>query len=388
MAFALLLTLLWQGTAYAEVRGGWNGFISQGWVLSDHNGFYGDSDGTRGSFDYRELGLNGFLEVTPQLKLNAQILSRVAGKSSDGDPVIDYMFADWSLLQRPDQQAGVRIGRNKNAFGLFNETRDIAFTRPGIIMPQSIYFDQLRELLLSSDGLGFYYRKAAAYGNWLVDAQYGQLQAEEPTESIFMGGSKTGGFSDSRAAVGRLLFEPRGGRWRLGFTGINANFPFSPGPGDHPLYTEGDVGIWLAILSAQYNLELWSFTVEAARGETHWKELGPLVPDRSTLEGIYLQVDHRLSTQWQLTLRYDYQALSPTTSSGENFNALYGLPGHIGYAKDLTAGLRYQPNSRWDLSTELHHINGTVWLSREENPNPAELKQHWNLLMFQAAYRF
>lgn len=374
----LLLTLLAQHQAAAEMRGSWNGFISQGWILSDHNNFYGDSDGTRGSFDYRELGLNAVLQATPQLKLNAQLLSRWAGATSSGEADVDYLFADWSLQQQLDQQAGVRFGRIKNAYGFFNETRDIAFTRPGITMPQSIYFDQAREPLLASDGIALYYRKATNLGQWLVDLQYGKLQAGDSTEAIFMGRPRDGSFSGSQARLARIIFEPSGAHWRFGLTGFDAELPFSP----------GEISLLITIVSAQYNLEYWSFTTEALQGKTRWQDLGPGFAEEKTMRSFYLQLDHRLGNQWQVMLRFDRQKLDKDDPQGEAFNRQTGQPGHLQFARDWTLGLRYQPNRHLDFSAELHRIEGSSWLFKQDNPAPNTLVKNWKMLMLQAAYRF
>ncbi len=384
----LLLPLLWHGALAAEPQAGWNGFISQGWVLSDHNNFYGDSDGTWGSFEYRELGLNGFIDITPQFKLNGQLLSRRAGATSDGDPVIDYLFADWSPLQQQNQQAGVRLGRIKNAFGFFNETRDVAFTRPSISMPQSIYFEQVRELLLSSDGIALYYRNPTEQGQWLVDVQYGELQTGDSTEAVLMGSSWVGNFDNSKLRLARVIFEPRGGRWRFGLTGLDARLPFTPGSGDPATLTAGEIQVQMAIVSAQYNLEYWSFTGEALQATTRWKELGPLFEASKTMRSFYLQLDHRFNERWQLMFRYDRQQLDINDLQGNDFNLKTGLPGHQQFARDLILGLRYQPRPQWDLRAELHRVDGTSWLFKQDNPDPSALKQRWNLLMLQAAYRF
>ncbi|MEH6825238.1 MAG: hypothetical protein V7629_15125 [Motiliproteus sp.] len=377
LGFALLL-LLGHGKLSAAPLGGWNGFISQGWVLSDHNNFYGDSSDSHGSFDYRELGLNGFIQLNPQFKLNGQMLSRRAGGSSDGEPEIDYLFADWSPLQQADQQAGIRVGRIKNPLGFYNATRDIAFTRPGVIMPQSIYFDQVRELQLSSDGVALYYRKPSRFGDLFVDIQQGQLQTGDETEALFLGEPRASDFSDSRVRLVRIMVEPRNQPWRFGLTGTEANFPFGP----------GEVDLSMVIFSAQYNLELWSFTTEMMQANIDWTRLGPLLPDKSRLKAIYLQADYRVNPKWQMMARIDHLDLDAVDHNGAGFNLKMGFPGYLSYAKDWTLGLRYQPSASWDLKTELHRIEGAAWLSRQDNPNPFTIKRHWNMLLFQAAYRF
>jgi hypothetical protein len=47
----------------------------------------------------------------------------------------------------------MRVGRIKTAYGLYNTTRDVPFTRPSIVLPQSIYFERTRNLTVSADGV-------------------------------------------------------------------------------------------------------------------------------------------------------------------------------------------------------------------------------------------
>ncbi|WP_421861925.1 TonB-dependent receptor domain-containing protein [Motiliproteus sp.] len=379
-----LLLLSLPNTARAEFRWDVGGFLSQGWVTSDHNSFYGDSSGSGGTFDFRELGVNGFIQLDPRLKLSGQLLSRRAGKISDGDPQVDYLFADIFAVQQLQRQAGVRVGRIKNALGFFNETRDMAFTRPGLILPQSIYFDQVRELQHSSDGVALYYRQGNSLGEWQLDLQYGRLQTGENTEALFLGGVMNGEFGNSMLALARLQFEPQASRWRMGLTRAHLDLPFNPAAGD-PL-TKGELDVEMTVLSLQHNRERLSFTAEAMLVDTRWKNLG-ILPDHKTLQAYYLQVDYRFTDQWQAMVRYDDLVLDKDDRDGVAFNMLTGRPAHLQFAQDWSLGLRYQPSQNWDLRAEVHRVDGTAWLSKKDNPD-AELRRRWNMLLVQAAYRF
>ena len=65
----------------------------------------------------------------------------------------------------------------KNPFGLYNEARDVIWTRPSVLLPQSIYFDSLalREIELASDG-GILYGRFA-FGDHAFSAE---LVASDP----------------------------------------------------------------------------------------------------------------------------------------------------------------------------------------------------------------
>ncbi len=129
-----------------------HGFATQGFVHTSANSFFGDSE--RGSFDFREIGVNATFEPLSNLRLSGQLLSRRAGELSSGSPNVDYALADFTLRSTAEHRLSVILGRIKNPLGLYNETRDVAFTRPSVFVPQSIYFDRVRNLLPFTDGVG------------------------------------------------------------------------------------------------------------------------------------------------------------------------------------------------------------------------------------------
>jgi hypothetical protein len=128
----------------------YHGFISQNFVLSSENNFYGES--SKGSFDFTEAGFNVSLRPLSRLGLAAQVLYRRAGELEDEEVRLDYGVVEFTALDAAEVRAGLRLGRVKNPLGLYNETRDVAFTRPSIFLSQSIYFDRTRNFALSSDG--------------------------------------------------------------------------------------------------------------------------------------------------------------------------------------------------------------------------------------------
>ena len=140
-----------------------HGFASQGVVHTSDNHWFGDSTNT--SFDLTELGLNGSFQLNPKVLFSAQVLSRRAGEMYDGEPSLDYALGDFTFVSAPDRRLGVRVGRIKNPLGLYNETRDVPFTRPTIFLPQVVYYDNLRNLILSSDGLMLYGESFQPWGN-------------------------------------------------------------------------------------------------------------------------------------------------------------------------------------------------------------------------------
>ncbi|MGB5671561.1 MAG: hypothetical protein WBM71_13535, partial [Sedimenticolaceae bacterium] len=164
-----------------------HGFLTQGYVKTTDNRFFGDSDSKNGSFDYTELGVNASFRATPSILLAGQLLSRRAGDMYDGSPTVDFALVDWNISTSQDSDYGILVGRIKNPLGFYNETRDVAFTRPSIFLPQQVYFDKVRNLVLSSDGgqiHGEFYKPS---GYWRVNFGIGSNTVDENVEFSYLG---------------------------------------------------------------------------------------------------------------------------------------------------------------------------------------------------------
>jgi hypothetical protein len=54
----------------------------------------------------------------------------MAGDMYDGTPALDYALVDLTLAETDSHSLGLRLGRLKNPFGLYNETRDVPLYPP------------------------------------------------------------------------------------------------------------------------------------------------------------------------------------------------------------------------------------------------------------------
>lgn len=364
-----------------------NGFLSQGYVKTDRNNFYGKSDG-KGSLDFRELGLTASLRPTGKLQLSGQLLWRRAGKGSRHGISIDFGFLDYSVITKPAGEFGIRLGRTKNPLGFYNDTRDVPFTRPSIILPQSIYFDRTRNLALASDGAQLYGESRTDWGN--LTAQFGTVFPQvhdRDTEVSILGANRPGDLKTRLSYIGRVAYELPNGRFRFAVSGAQVNAGYDPGIND-PL-DSGLLKFTPLILSAQYNAERWSITSEYALRMFQLQDFGVRAFEQKfTGESIYLQGTYRFTPKWEAMLRYDLLFTDRTDRNGKKYAAGTGRPAHFRFAKDLTIGLRWNVTPSIMLATEYHRVNGTAWLSNLDNPDVIHARQHWNLFSFQASYRF
>ncbi|MDI3325409.1 TonB-dependent receptor [Pontibacterium granulatum] len=394
-AFPMLWLPHWASASGAD---SWevNGFATQGFFYSDHNNIYGQSED--GSLDFRELAVNGVWQ-TDNLFFASQLMSRRAGEAQDGSPQVDYALFDYRFAESIDGRAGIRVGRIKNPFGFYNETRDVAFTRPSILLAQAVYFDNARDLLLSSDGVSLYGSRYMEHG-WLdMDLLFGKPNTETTVEYAYLSRDWPGEFNDSNGFMWRTVYNTSDQRWRLGFTMGRFNLEYNadeaalaalPLPTQMIAPQDGHIDIDAYLLSAQFNLEHWSFTAELSRQKVNWGTLdGIFATDpENRFESGYLQAEYRISPNWTLMARYEELYLDIEDRDGRQAEAILGKPAHTQFAKDLILGVGWQPDPQWSFRAEWHKVRGTAWLPEQDNPDQNALRKNWNLFALQATYRF
>lgn len=377
--FALLLAASGAAPPALAVDYQLHGFAAQGYSLSEGNDLYGSS--RDGSFDLYELGLNGTVAFTPALIASAQILMRDAGHTDDEGLRLDYALLDYQFLSGVDGSAGLRLGRVKNPIGLYNETRDMIFTRPGILLPQSVYLDGvgIRGLLFSSDGGQVY--GSTALGDHELSAVFGfapEREARSEERRVLSGGASLGG--DLR--VGDLYFgrlQDEWGSWHLALSYVQ---------GGATLEQSGielaavDAEIWVA--SLRYVDARYSVTGEYALLKTRGQSGG--MPIESSSDGAYLQFDYRLTPQWTAYTRLDATFSDRDDRSGRRHADLTGQDRGRRYAYDGMLGLQWLPDAHWGFWAEGHLTDGAATVSGLDNNGTRD--SHWSALLLMVGYRF
>jgi len=366
-----------------------HGFLSQGYILTTNNNFFGSSE-RGGSLDFTEIGVNASWTPLPRLQFAAQGLFRRAGAGHDSDFELDFGLMDYAVVSTADRQLGFRLGRIKNPLGLYNDTRDVAFTRPSILLPESIYLDVFREPFVSGDGAHVYGELRSRWGDFSLE--FGGISPRADgldTELAIFLQDFPGRFKNELSYLGRLTYQHDGGRYKLAVSGAQLNLNYEPRflpPQD--LQAGSDV-FELLILSAQYNGEHWGFTSEYALRHTEDQGFGPSFPDAAfTGESYYFQGMYRASPKWEAFLRYDVYYANRDDRDGAQAEALFGIPSQNLFAKDWTIGARYYVTPAFMVAAEYHHVYGAGWLPRQDNPDLSATDKKWDLFALLVSYRF
>ncbi|MEJ2621595.1 MAG: hypothetical protein P8163_15430 [Candidatus Thiodiazotropha sp.] len=361
-----------------------HGFLTQAHVKTTENSFFGDSQD--GSWAFRELGINSSYQLTPGTMASIQLLSRRAGEMYDGSLGLDYAQLDTTIYRQDLNRFGVVMGRYKNPFGLYNNTRDVAATRPGIFMPQAIYWDRVRNMVLSNDG-------AQLFGDMYVDEHRfslrliaGKTPIDENVEKSYLDPMLNPQLQqDGLTLGGRLLYEWDGGRFNLAYSSATLKLD-----AETSLLPAGSIDIDYQIFSAQYNGELWSLTFEYMQEPLDYSGFdGMMDAGDTTLDGYYLQGTYRLWDDLELFARYEESHYDKEDKRGEKTGQRLGLDAHNFYSRVTTLGLLWEVTDRMIVRGEFSQVDGTIFLSNQENNSaPNQRSRNWNLFSLLVSYSF
>jgi len=374
-----------------------NGFLSQSAFYTSDNNFAGDSDDGV-STDFNEAGLNNVLSMPFNARMSGQVLARNAGNYDNGELRADYLSLDLQFWSSADARAGIRIGRVRNAYGLYNETRDIAHTRPSITLPSVVYLEQARDMNISRDGFALYGDIFSDSGTLTIEAGTGRARVSDRLVQEALRGAATGvEADDADVAMLALNWEDADGHWRFAFSQYHitsdiglALSSFIPNTN---VVLDGDFVLDTTLLSAQYSAERWQLTAEWLRFDYDLDF--DFVQRRYPGEGAYLQYTWLFSSAWQIYTRYEYGVMDRHHRNGSAMEQFCGTPfddycspRHSGFRRDTSIGLRWDINSQWMVATEAHYIEGTMGISYSDNPALADAVPYWTLFGIELAFRF
>jgi hypothetical protein len=386
LRLACVASLLAAGPA-AALETQLHGFVTQGALVSEGNELFGTS--TEGSIEYSEHGLNAAADFGYGLRASGQFLTRRAGDNDDGKPRLDFGFVDYRPLRSVAANAGLRAGRIKTFWGLYNDSRDVVFTRPGILLPDSMYSDisGQRAVLFSSDGAQLY--GDVGWGDQLISlvvagSRDRDLNDLEKSKLLDLGGAPFDAqLQDYWQA--RLLDEIDGGRWRFALSFLQADFAV-----DAPsILTTAKADAWQLGASMQYNAERFSITGEYVHNQNASDAYfnGALVQHvDSFFNGGYVQGQYRFTAQWAALARFD--AMFSRDNGQDCDERSPPQDDHECFSLDTTVGGSWQPDPHWGVWAEWHLLDGTFnRVSKPDNPGGV-YDPHWNVFLLMAAYRF
>lgn len=366
-----------------------HGFLSQGLFHTTGNNVYGHSKNSV-SAGLTEFGLNVSYQALDNLSFAAQGLYRRAGAGTGdwGDVSLDFAFIDYTFFRHSQGRIGIRGGRVKKPWGLYNETRDVAFTHPTIFLPLT-YFERSRSLLISMDGAQLYAEYNTSVGDFTFKFNYGYIYDNgELLLAIVNNRHVMGDLKSEPSFMTQLRYEILGGEYVFAISYANLNLDYK-GQGAFDPYSGLQVHIYPIVLSGQYSGEKFSFASEYSVQWNEFTGITHIRPDFFPIsEHWYVQGGYRILDNLEFTIRYDKTVHDIHDRSGVQFNQRTGLPAYLMFTQDLVFGLRWDITPAWMIRTEYHRVHGASRLSAFDNPEFSDTVANWNIYALQVAFRF
>ncbi|MBI5559392.1 MAG: hypothetical protein HY885_17340 [Deltaproteobacteria bacterium] len=369
-----------------------NGFLSQGYIDSHGNNYLGDSQD--GSFQLNEFGLTLNSAVTDNFRLGMQLLSRDVGQEGDNDVLIDWAMADY----RWQDWLGLRLGKVKLPIGLYNQGRDSDFLRPMVFLPQSIYDEGKRTLVVAAVGGSLYGNLSlgssgdleyqAYYGSVDFRSDSGQARGMALLAARIAKMKKLGAVNDLTADNryvygGSLIYTPplAGLRAGVSYFAGESDFDFDVGTGQgEALGAMKD----FVVLSMEYSLQKMILVAEYTEQTGDREVLGFDVPDGRS-QGGYVQLCYHALERLGVSAFYDVFYADKNDHDGSGLVA-QGQPDFLGWRKDLGLGLHWEITSQWLAKAEYHVVDGAALQLAIFNPEGVE--RYWNYVVLKTSFNF
>src|SRR5204862_570816 len=101
-----------------------HGFASQGALLTSDNNYLAHTE--RGSLEFTEAGINFTKSFDEHLRFGIQLFARDLGPTGSYAANFDWLYLDY----RWQDWLGLRAGRVKLPYGLYNDTSDVDAAQP------------------------------------------------------------------------------------------------------------------------------------------------------------------------------------------------------------------------------------------------------------------
>jgi hypothetical protein len=363
-------------------------FVSQGYMITTESNYIAHS--RRGTFEFTEVGINFTKNVTDDLRVGMQLFSRDFGSIGNYKPqfdwfYLDYHFRDW---------LGLRAGRTKLPFGLYNETSDIDQARVPILLPQSLYSNASRDFLLAQTGFELYgYVPLGAAGAFDYRLYGGTIFVD--STSLASPGATVNDIDVPYLAGGRAMWVTPLDGLRAGASvqtlRLDLDYSLSPAtvayfqqsgqlPADFGGRFKYKLPVFLWVASVEYAANDLLLAAEYSRWRTDYETRPEVVPDGNlTSTRWYVMGSYRASRWFSPGIYYSFFG-----------DGRPGLLTRDKYQQDLAFTLRYDITPNWLVKLEEHYMRGTAHLSAGLNSEQEtqKLARDWGMFMLKTTAYF
>jgi hypothetical protein len=350
-----------------------HGFASQGFMLTTGNDYI-VPDTTRGSFQLSEVGVNVTREITGKLRFGVQAFAQNLGLGSNLNLKADWFYLDYHWKD----WLGLRFGRLKIPFGLYNDVNDVDSARVPVLLPQSTYPLQGRSFLFAQTGFELYGFLRAGGAGALDYRLYVGTIFIDPSILVPAGSGVELALNVRYVAGGRLFWETPLAGLRVGASVLAIHLDvtaFAAGMA-FPVKNRSV----LAMGSAEYILGNLALNGEYARWYTDQDSALPTSNFSRTDERLYALAAYRVA-RWFQPAAY-YALFFPDVDNRGGGSAFR--------QDDLALTLRFDVTRAWIVKLEAHYMVGTAGLTAPLSVGapPADPAHRWGVFLLKTTGYF
>jgi hypothetical protein len=371
-----------------------HGFASEGGFASTANDYIGHS--SRGSLELFEAGINFSTQLSDRLRVGVQLFSQDEGTTNDATPRLDWAYLDY----RVRSWLGLRAGRVKIPFGLYNDYIDIDAARVQILLPQSLYPITNRSVLTAQTGFLMYGNISLPAGAALdYQAYAGVLSAPLPGAQD-ANANRVYAFDSKYVVGGDVFLHPPIEGLRIGASVLRASLDqyFNLAASTRAVL----IAVGLAPPSFDGNLifslrpaNLWVTSAEYTRGDwlvaaeySHWFARTPVTPavlptTTTDSERFYAMATYHIF-DWLAAGAY-YAVLNADVRDRSGTDKMKFAQPFYAWKRDAAASLRFDVNDHWLWKLEAHFIDGAADLDMTLNPTP---RRYWGMFLARTTVTF
>lgn len=414
-----------------------HGLVSQGFLKTTDNNYLNESKD--GSSEFNEYILNFQKNMDDKLRVGVQLISRDLGKEGNNNVKVDWGYGDY----RVNDNFGVRLGRVKVPFGMYNQYRDIDMLRTPVLLPTLIYMEDYRTFLTAFNGGSLYgsipLKKGSidlemVVGGADIDPDAGVVKevvgnlnrkfeagataklyaglAANPKTALLVPvvkaqGAKVAHVGDPERDTSSRICNSSKIVWNTPVEGLKIGGTHS----DVDTQTHELMIFQPVIAKAPVNLTTFmpAFTTQVESNLRFKVDIGSFEYNinKFTFAGEYMAAHQTLSYTFTTTpeIASTTSGQVSATSVGTYLQAVYRHNDRHEWAlcrselfsdknnkisteshKDTSASFRYNITGDWSVKLEYHWFDGTGQLQYEMNPQGVERK--WNMVAFKTSYNF
>lgn len=304
--------------------------------------------------EFFEAGINISADLGNRFVFHGQVLHRdYESLINEKETKVRFALVEWRTNFFDIGEQAIGVGRIRSGGGIFNNTRDVPFTRPSIRLPQSVYLDNLRSVYSYIDGIKLSSDFYMDSGDLSLEMAFGESDLETDLLDPLYQNIPSAEWKSDDSYYFDIRYQSS--RWLLkynysNFTALNNGLVQFLLTNENPtnLQTSLTFEIQSHTAGVQYQKGKFELTTEYSTQKTFSEPGSTTQRVKTGISGFYGQMRYFVSPALTIFARYDVL----------NFElpSILGVSNSLLFADDKikSLGVEWRINDRWLFTSEVH----------------------------------